>query len=359
MKKHFLPGAVIILMLGFAACGGTNTRLEVQFACLHRTLAPCVAAEEFAERVSESTNGQATVNFISFSELSLTRPDSEPWREDGALRLVEIHSDQLGPLVAMDNLWGLYRDYETQLKVTEAVREDVERSIEDKTGSFVLAYLYYPSNYYFSNKPLRTKADLEGLRVRTFLSWGRKDFAALSHTNVSRDFLNGMGAFPESTAFAAVYQKLNERNLDAAVSCSACGSNLDWYEVANYLVGPIVALSHSWLVVSRERWESLPPDVQTLIRDETKILEETTKRKALADWDRQGVQENIAGGMQYIQLTPELKDLARQAALTSVLPQWVNRAGGPVSEAARIFNAKVAPIVKMEITDEGEARDLE
>jgi TRAP-type C4-dicarboxylate transport system substrate-binding protein len=318
-----------------------------------------VAAEEFAERVSERTNELVRITITSISELGRIDLESDPWQEDGTFRLMEIHSDHLGPLVDMDNLWGSYGDYETQLRVTEAIREDVERSIEEKTGGVVLAYLFYPSNYYFSNRPLRTAADMGGLRTRTFLPSGKKLFDQQSHTNVSRDLLDGMGAISVSKSYTQVYEELRKNNLDAAVSCSARGSNIAWYEVADYLVGPIVALSHSWIIVSRERWASLPQEIQVVIREEAKLLEETTRRNALTVWDQQGVEDNIAGGMEYIELTPELNALARQAALTNVLPKWVERAGGPQSEAALIYNAKVAPIVKMEITGEGEARDLE
>ena len=54
--------------------------------------------------------------------------------------------------------------------------------------------------------------------------------------------------------------------------------------------------------------------------------------------------ENQKSEMEYIELTPELKDLAAEAARTKVLPRWLIRAAVPGSEAHRIYNLKVAPI---------------
>jgi hypothetical protein len=44
----------------------------------------------------------------------------------------------------------------------------------------------------------------------------------------------------------------------------------------------------------------------------------------------------------------------RTAALTTVLPNWVNRTGG---HGSKLFNQKVAPIVKVVITEQGGAKE--
>ena len=71
-----------------------------------------------------------------------------------------------------------------------------------------------------------------------------------------------------------------------------------------------------------------------------------------------GVEENQKSEMEYIELTPELKDLAAEAARTMVLPRWLIRAAVPDSEAHRIYNLKVAPIVKTKINADGQAEGV-
>ncbi len=68
------------------------------------------------------------------------------------------------------------------------------------------------------------------------------------------NLLNGMGAIGEKVTFGNVYQQLQVGELDAAVSCSSCGADLNWYNVAGYLVGPLPALGHSWITISSQKW---------------------------------------------------------------------------------------------------------
>ena len=113
------------------------------------------------------------------------------------------------------------------------------------------------------------------------------------------------------------------------------------------------------MTVNGDRWAELSPDLQAIVREEAKRHEEITREKALTIWDEDGIKENEEAGMEIIEFTPELEKLMREAALTKVLPNWIQRAGGPNSEAARIYNEKVAPIVKVEITAEGKAGEIQ
>jgi TRAP-type C4-dicarboxylate transport system substrate-binding protein len=103
----------------------------------------------------------------------------------------------------------------------------------------------------------------------------------------------------------------------------------------------------------------LPRDIQEIIREEAQRHEESTRTKALSIWNQKGVDKNTAAGMEYIELTPELKELMRTAALANALPDWVERAGGPRSNAVKVFNKKGAPILRIEITEKGKVREIE
>ena len=62
--------------------------------------------------------------------------------------------------------------------------------------------------------------------------------------------------------------------------------------------------------------------------------------------------------MEYIPFTPELKEGIRKAALERIVPNWAKRAGGPDSDAVRLFNEKVAPIVGVKILPDGTAEEF-
>ncbi len=368
-KRILFPGLLLILVL--AACGGdgdsestgttttttsgggltsTGLSFKFQYACINRTLDPCVAAaapDGFAARVFERTNGQVDIQISSFPELGLAGPDTLRLVEDGTLGMAEIYSGYIGgdlPIVDIDNLWGMYDSYDTQLKITAAIRPDINRLIEERSGGKVLAFQFYPNNFYFAKKPLLSGADLEGLKVR-------------SHSTVLGDLVDGMGGSAQFVAFSEVYTALERGILDAAVTCGTCGSGLRWYEVTDYLIGPIIALAHSWITINGDRWNQIPADLQAIIVEEAARHEALTLKNATSIWDQNGIDENVAGGMEYIEFTPEMKALMRAAALEHVLPNWISRAGGPDSEAARIYNDKVAPLLRVRVKPDGSAEE--
>jgi TRAP-type C4-dicarboxylate transport system substrate-binding protein len=329
----------------------------LQYACLDRTLLPCVAAEEFASRVANRTDGRVQIEITTIRNLGL-RLDVLPRLEDGTLEIAEVYApdlaewDMFAPwneersILDVLDLWGLFADHETQARVAESIREDVERVIEERSSGVVLASQAYPSNYFFTTKPLRFVSDVQGLRIR-------------SPNPLTNDLLNGMGAIADGVSFGAVYHALENDQIDAAVSCSPCGAGLLWYEKTDYLVGPIPALGQSWITMSERTWSELPLDVRSIILEEAKYHEEETKSASLSHWDQRGVKRNVSAGMEHIELTLELKELMRTATLKSALPNWVRQAGGPKSNAVKIFNQKIAPIVKVKITADGAAIEIE
>ncbi len=377
MKKILFPGLALILLLVLVACGSDPTAtttattttttttsasgeavltssglsFKFQYSCINRTLDPCLAAaadDGFAARVFERTNGQVDIEISSFPELGLAGPDTLRLVEDGTLGMAEIYSGYIGgdlPIVDISNLWGMYPDYATHIKIIEATREDLFRIVSESAGGAkVLGYQLYPNNFYFANKPLRTRADFAGMKTR-------------SHSTVLGDLIDGMGANAQFVAFSEVYTAQESGILDTAVSCGTCGSGLRWYEVSKYLVGPIVALGHSWVTINGDRWAEMPPDIQAIIQEEATRHEKLTLKNATGIWDQNGIDENVAEGMEYIEFNDELVESMRQAAITKVLPNWIDRAGGPNSEAAQIYNDKVAPLLRVRVLADGTAEE--
>ena len=205
----------------------------------------------------------------------------------------------------------------------------------------MLAYQFYPNNFYFAKKPLLGQADLDGLKTR-------------SHSTVLGDLIDGMGGSAQFVAFFEVYTALERGILDAAVTC---GSGLRWYEVTDYLIGPIIALSHSWITINGKRWDEMPADIQAIIQEEAARHEALTLKNATGIWDQNGIDENVAGGMEYIEFTPAMKELMRTAAIEKVLPNWISRNGGVDSEAAQIYNDIVAPLLRVRVLPDGSAEE--
>ena len=168
------------------------------------------------DRIRERTNGQVDIVISSFPELGLAGPDTLRLVADGTLGMAEVYSGYIGgdlPIVDIANLWGLIPDTETKWKTIEAVSGPIHKIIEEQSNGIVLAERYYGNNFYYIGTPIRTKADLSGLKIR-------------SHSTVLGDLISGMGANPQFVAFSEVYTALERGILDAAVTCGPCGAGL-------------------------------------------------------------------------------------------------------------------------------------
>ena len=330
---------------------------EFQMACINRTLVDCGLAignyaetEDigFVERVKRRTNGQVVFEISSFPELGIAGPDSLRLIEDGTLDSAQIYSGYVGgdfPIMDMSNLWGLFATQQDQLDVIDAIQPKMAE-VTAENGGIQIAYMMTAHNYIFAKPQVSGLEDLQGLKVR-------------SHSTVLSDLLSGMGADPQFIAFADVYTALERGVIDGAISCGSCGHGLRWYEVSDYLVGPIVSVGHSWFAVNAERWNRMPKDLQNIVLEEGARHAYLNRQLLFEHFAPNAIAQNVEQGMQEVPFTPEMKAAQRQSAIENVVPGWVERVGGPTSEAAIIFNDVVAPIVKVKINPDGTASATE
>ena len=332
-------------------------QFEMQMACINRTLVDCGLAignyaetEDigFVERVNRRTNGQVIFEVSSFPELGIAGPDSLRLIEDGTLDSAQIYSGYVGgdfPIMDMSNLWGLYPSQAAQLAVIDAIQPKMAEVTADN-GGIQIAYMMTAHNYIFAKPQVDGLEDLQGLKVR-------------SHSTVLSDLLSGMGADPQFIAFADVYTALERGVIDGAISCGSCGHGLRWYEVADYLVGPIVSVGHSWFSISEHRWNEMPKDLQNIILEEGARHAYLNRQLLFEHFAPNAIAQNVEQGMVEIEFTDEMKEAQRQSAIQNVVPGWVDRVGGPTSEGAVIFNELVAPIVNVQINTDGTASATE
>ena len=86
------------------------------------------------------------------------------------------------------------------------------------------------------------------------------------------------------------------------------------------------------------------------------MAHQVENRRLVEDvWDPAGITGNVAGGMEFVEFSPELKAAFKQASINVVIPNWVDRNGGPQSEAVTMFNDLVGPIVGVTIQANGKA----
>jgi TRAP-type transport system periplasmic protein len=281
-----------------------------------------------AEEIDKRTNGQIKVDVVSLPELGLTGFELVRVTRSGLVDIGDIILSYVAgdvPAIEGVDLPGLFPDFETSVKAHVAFMPAIKKS-EDKLGGVVLGAYLWPSQYIFSRKPIKSPADLKGLKVRVY-------------GTAQTEFARALGMEAVSIAFAETYTALERGTVDAAITGTYPGFSLKFYEVSKYLVdvnhGPVAGT----LVVSKRTWDRLSPELRATL---TKLGEEFTER----GWElgrrttKEGIDRNKEKGMELIPITPAMAALVKETASKVVLPSWLKRAG-PDGKAT--FNQYLAP----------------
>ncbi len=316
-----------------------------QYVCVNRTLRPCQLVDEFIKGVEERTEGQVTINLSSYPELGISGFDMIRLINDGTVEFGEIYSGFVAgdfPIFNITNIWGLADSSEQYLEMVAAVREDLYRIVTRESGGQVVFRNFYPSQYFYSKRPLNTLADYENIKTRV-------------HSPVLGDLISALGAGPQTMAFAEVYTALERGILEAGVTAASAGYGQRWYEVTSHLTGPFVgSFAQTFITINGDTWAEIPPDIQQILLEEG-LKHEERNLAAVYVWDEESVGQNIAEGMVYSEFSPEMHTILKDAAVNEVLPKWIERAGGPESEAGLLYNSLIAPISGVVINPDGTA----
>ena len=318
----------------------------IQHACLNRALSFCKVIETFYfPNVAERTNGQVDFVMSSFPELGLGGPDIPNLLAAGTLDAGSV----VGPYVAgqvpaleIQYLFGLFTERHQQYFTTAAIAPEVEALLEESTEGGKLVIKEWASGndfFFFSKKPLLTPEDFEGVKTRAF------------GTSIS-DWIIGMGAEAQFVAFAEVYTALERGILGAGVTGGDAGFGQRWYEVADYLSGPLTSWPANDMVMNKDIWEGLPPDLQAIVMEEAAKAEMEMLRLG-AIQNEMGIRKLIEkGGMEFTEFSPELRAKSDKAVIERVIPNWANRVGLD-SPWIDVFNEKFSNVVGYFIQEDG------
>ena len=320
--------------------------LDIQYACINRALLWCSLKESYMfPRVLERTNGQLNLVTTSFPELGLAGPDVHSLVADGTLAMADIAQYIAGafPAIEIGSLFGIYPSLEhNYIAMANVTQELSDLAVEATEGGQYITLNWHSGNnvFFFSKDPLDTVEAWKKKKIRT-------PTAAMS------SWLMGMEADAQFMAFTEVYTALERGILDAAMTGGDAGFGQRWYEVADYINGPVISWDNSAVVMNRTEWEKLPEDLQNILLEEAAINELEELRTAAIQHE-QGLLKNTDAGLIYRPFSPELQEFAfENAVLGALMPEWVKRVGGADQPIVSVFNEKVGPIVGVKVNPDG------
>ncbi len=324
-----------------------SERITIQHVCINRDLLPCLLLESyFVPNVAERTNGQVTIEITSFPELGVAGPDTAALLADGDLDMVNVYGGYIAgeyPAVEMKSLWGLWPDQHTHYEVQTSIAPELEQMIEEGTYAQVLMHNWFAGNdqFLFTRERLLNPDDFRGMKTR-------------SHSATLSDWMNGMGAEAQFLAFAEVYTALERGIINTGITGATPGYGQRWYEVSDYINGPLYSFISTPNAINRYVWDRIPRDIQQILIEEGAKHELEALRLA-AIQNLTGLERNINAGLEFVEFSPEIRQQSFRVTRNNVITGWLQRLGYPGrnQDTVDVFNSKIGPIVGLRIEPNG------
>ena len=225
---------------------------------------------DWSARVKQRTNGGLDIQVFHSAQLGVEEDIIEQIKQ-GANVGQNTDSARLGqyvPDIAVMNAPYFVDtiDEVTKLSTMDTVKK-WQAELADKHGLKVLSFEWVQGlRHMLTNKPIRTPADLKGLRIRT------------PGAPIWQESIRALGAEPVAMNFGEVYIGMQQGAVDGAdlVYRNVTGAKL--YEAAKFMSETKHILLINFEVVSKKWFDSLPKEYQDILVEEcAKAGRETSK----------------------------------------------------------------------------------
>ncbi|CAN5392719.1 TRAP transporter substrate-binding protein [soil metagenome] len=321
-----LPALLAIAALTLSA--STAMARTFRSAEVHAKDYPTNRAVMFmSEELSKATGGKDTIKIFGDSALG-SEKDTVEQVKIGALDMVRVSSASFHGIVpesVIPALPFLFRDIEHFRKTMYGPQGDKILAAFDKAGFIGLALYESGARSVYAKKPIKSLADMKGLKIR------------VQPSDLMVSLAGAMGASPTPMPTAEVYTGLKTGLIDAAENNYPTYEEAKHFESAPVFSETMHTMTPEVLVFSKKIWDTLTKEEQTAIRAAAKAsvpyyvkLWEAREKDAKA--------AAIKGGAKIVPAA----EIDRAAFVTAEKPVWDKFATTPElkSLVQEIVNAK-------------------
>jgi tripartite ATP-independent transporter DctP family solute receptor len=243
---------------------------------------------KWAERVAERTDGELKIEVFHSSQLGVEEDIIEQIRQ-GAAFGQNTDAARLGnfvPGIAVVNGPYFVESVEEVAKLNDSpTMQKWQAQLADEFGLKVVCFDWVQGHrHFFTDKPVRTPEDLDGLRIRT------------PPAPIWQESIRALGAAPVAMNFGDVYPGLQQQAIDGAELVYPNITAGKLYEVLGYANETGHILLVNFQVVSSSWFNDLPADYQTALveecraagRETSEVIQEATE-KARAEVQEHGM----------------------------------------------------------------------
>jgi len=268
-----------------------------------------VAVEHFGDKLAKATNGRITVQMYASMQLGGEKEAIEQ-AQIGAIQLARVSVGALGPVVSDLNVFNLpflFRNTAHMQKVIDgAIGQELLDKVTGNAAAGLVGLCWMDAgarSVYDTKKPIKSIADLKGLKVRVM---GNPMFV---------DMMNALGGNGVAMGYDQVFSALQTGVVDGAENNPPSFVFDNHYQVAKYYTLTEHLIVPEILVLSRKTWDALSAEDRALVQKFAREAQ-AEERVLWTAYEQQAVDKAKAAGIQII----EIADKAPFQA--AVKPVW-------------------------------------
>jgi tripartite ATP-independent transporter DctP family solute receptor len=307
------PRSVLFALTLTVALGSTafaQQKLVLKASDVHPAGYPTVVAvEHFGDKLAKATNGRITVQMYASMQLGGEKEAIEQ-AQIGAIQLARVSVGTLGPVVSDLNVFNLpflFRNTAHMQKVIDgAIGQELLDKVTGNANAGLVGLCWMDAgarSLYDTKKPIRSMADLKGMKVRVM---GNPMFV---------DMMNALGGNGVAMGYDQVFSALQTGVVDGAENNPPSFVFDNHYQVAKYYTLTEHLIVPEILVLSRKTWDALGADERELVRKFAREAQ-LEERGLWTAYEKQAIDKAKAAGIQII----EVADKAPFQA--AVKPVW-------------------------------------
>ncbi len=256
-KKITATLSATLLGAAFLLLSGVSAAAEWRAWNIHNDGHPNTAAmDRFAELVTKATDGEIKLEVFHGGVLG-SQPDALEQVQLGAIEIGNFNLGPIGPLVKEANLVSLpfiFKSVPHMFRVLEGEAGEKIASAMADAGVQPLAWVDAGARSFYSQKPINTPADVEGLKIRVM------------NNNLYTSMISAMGGNPSPMAFSEVQQALKTGVVDGAENNFPSFKNVGHFEVTTHYSLSEHLIIPECICVNTAKFAALSPELQNAVR---------------------------------------------------------------------------------------------
>ena len=311
--KTFATFLATTIMTVALASGPTaaQQKLVLKASDVHPAGYPTVVAvENLGKKLEAATNGRLSVAMYPSMQPGGEKEAIEQ-AQVGAIAFARVSVGALGPVIDDLNVFNLPYVFRNTTHMQHVIDGPIGQELLDKvtnSGKGLIGLCWMDAgarNFYNTKKPIKTMADLKGMKVRVM---GNPMFV---------DMANSMGGNGVAMGYDQVFTALQTGVVDGAENNPPSFVFDNHYQVAKFYTVDEHLIVPEMLVFSKKIWDSMSKDEQTALLNFSKEAQQD-ERKLWVVYEQQAMDKAKAAGIQIIQVS----DADKKAFQDAVKPVW-------------------------------------